>query len=193
MAITRTLIFACAWPRPAARSSTTRGLPSGTTRARAPSSGRSMLVQASSIAGASPMSGAPSSRKCTVAAMQPRTLFVSVFHPEIVRGGAQQAAYELFQGFRQANEDAIFLASVEPGNAPSLFKPGAIVTGFRPARERVPVPVGFVRAQLVPNVNVRAIRSFAEFPARDEARCGAFPPLHDHGPRPVPDGPEGIA
>lgn len=60
----------------------------------------------------------------------PKILFVSVFHPELVRGGAQQAAYELFLGARKAGLDATFLASCEPNIAPALFKPGAIVTGF---------------------------------------------------------------
>jgi hypothetical protein len=97
------------------------------------------------------------------AAMQPRTLFVSVFHPEIVRGGAQQAAYELFQGFRQANEDAIFLASVEPANAPSLFKPGAIVTGFDQRENEYLFLSDSFEHSWYRNVNVRAIRWFAEF------------------------------
>ena len=95
--------------------------------------------------------------------MQPRILFVSVFHPEIVRGGAQQAAYELFQGFRQANEDAIFLASVEPGNAPSLFKPGAIVTGFDQRENEYLFLSDSFEHSWYRNVNVRAIRWFAEF------------------------------
>ena len=98
-----------------------------------------------------------------MAATRPRTLFVSVFHPEIVRGGAQQAAYELFQGFRREGRDALFLASVEPGNAPALFKPGAIVSGFdqRPG-EYLFLSDSFEHAWYR-NLNARAIRWFAEF------------------------------
>jgi glycosyltransferase involved in cell wall biosynthesis len=98
-----------------------------------------------------------------VATTQPKTLFVSVFHPEIVRGGAQQAAYELFQGFRRAGQDAVFLASVEPGNAPSLFKPGAIVTGFDQRADEYLFLSDSFEHTWYRNLNVRAIRWFAEF------------------------------
>lgn len=60
----------------------------------------------------------------------PRILIISLYRPELVRGGAQQAAYELFCGFRDAGFDVIFLASCEPDVDLALFKPGAIITGF---------------------------------------------------------------
>jgi glycosyltransferase involved in cell wall biosynthesis len=98
-----------------------------------------------------------------VAKTQPRTLFVSVFHPEIVRGGAQQAAYELFQGFRRDGQDAIFLASIEPGNAPALFKPGAIITGFDQRENEYLLLTDSFEHSWYRNLNVRAIRWFSEF------------------------------
>ncbi|MFN3449506.1 MAG: glycosyltransferase [Roseococcus sp.] len=93
----------------------------------------------------------------------PRILFVSLFHPELVRGGAQQAAYELFQGARAAGLDAIFLASCEPNIAPALFKPGAIVTGFdgRP-NEYLFLSDSFEHSWYR-NLNIRALTWFAEF------------------------------
>ncbi|WP_206930572.1 glycosyltransferase [Roseococcus thiosulfatophilus] len=93
----------------------------------------------------------------------PRILFVSVFHPELVRGGAQQTAYELFLGARKAGLDAIFLASCEPNIAPALFKPGAIVTGFdgRP-NEYLFLSDSFEHGWYR-NVNIRALTWFAEF------------------------------
>lgn len=93
----------------------------------------------------------------------PRILYFSIFHPELVRGGAQQAAYELFLGAREAGLDATFLASVDPATAPALFKPGAIFTGFdnRPG-EYLFLADGFEHAWYR-NLNIRALRWFAEF------------------------------
>lgn len=93
----------------------------------------------------------------------PKILIVSVFHPELVRGGAQQAAYELFLGARQAGLDATFLASCEPNIDQALFKPGAIVTGFdgRP-NEYLFLSDGFEHTWYR-NLNPRALAWFAEF------------------------------
>ena len=33
-----------------------------------------------------------------------KVLLVSIFHPEIVRGGAQQICYELFQGLKERDD-----------------------------------------------------------------------------------------
>ncbi len=59
-----------------------------------------------------------------------KILLVSLFHPELVRGGAQQVCYELFQGL-QARKDVevTLLASVDE-SMPALFKSGARITGF---------------------------------------------------------------
>ncbi|EBU7498045.1 glycosyltransferase, partial [Salmonella enterica subsp. enterica serovar Typhi] len=59
-----------------------------------------------------------------------RVLVVSLFHPDIVRGGAQRVAYDLFLGLREAGHDAYFLGTVMPENAPALYKSGAWITGF---------------------------------------------------------------
>jgi glycosyltransferase involved in cell wall biosynthesis len=93
----------------------------------------------------------------------PRVLHVSVFHPELVRGGAQQAAYELFRGAREAGLDVTFLASVEPSIDEALFKPGAIITGFdnRP-NEYLFLSDSFEHSWYR-NLNIRALRWFAEF------------------------------
>jgi glycosyltransferase involved in cell wall biosynthesis len=59
-----------------------------------------------------------------------KILLVSLYHPELVRGGAQAIAYELFQGLRQRDDvEATLLASVDQ-NTPALYKSGARITGF---------------------------------------------------------------
>ncbi|HZP21064.1 MAG TPA: glycosyltransferase family 4 protein [Bauldia sp.] len=59
-----------------------------------------------------------------------KVLLVSLFHPELVRGGAQQVCYELFQGLRARDDvEATLLASVDD-STPALFKSGARITGF---------------------------------------------------------------
>ncbi len=57
-------------------------------------------------------------------------LLVSLFHPELVRGGAQQICYELFEELREDPEyRPVLLASVD-ANYPALYKSGARITGF---------------------------------------------------------------
>jgi glycosyltransferase involved in cell wall biosynthesis len=58
-----------------------------------------------------------------------KILLLSLYHPELVRGGSQQIAYELFEGLRDAGIDATLLSAVD-SNAPALFKSGARITGF---------------------------------------------------------------
>ncbi len=58
-----------------------------------------------------------------------RVLLVSLFHPELVRGGAQQICYELFEELKQPGILPTLLASVD-GSYPTLFKSGACITGF---------------------------------------------------------------
>jgi glycosyltransferase involved in cell wall biosynthesis len=59
-----------------------------------------------------------------------RVLLVSLFHPELVRGGAQQACYDLFRGLRERDDiEATLLASID-SSVPALFKSGARITGF---------------------------------------------------------------
>ena len=59
-----------------------------------------------------------------------KVLLVSLFHPELVRGGAQQVCYELFQGLLQLPDvEPVLLASVD-ASLPALYKSGARITGF---------------------------------------------------------------
>ena len=59
-----------------------------------------------------------------------KVLLVSVFHPELVRGGAQQVCYELFEGLQQrADIEPVLLAAIDPSHA-ALYKSGACITGF---------------------------------------------------------------
>ncbi len=59
-----------------------------------------------------------------------KILLLSFYHPELVRGGAQQICHELFEGL-QARDDVevTLLASVDP-SLPFLYKDGALITGF---------------------------------------------------------------
>src|SRR5215472_3485070 len=57
-------------------------------------------------------------------------LLVSLFHPELVRGGAQEICYELFEGLRDDPDyRPVLLASID-ATYPALFKSGARITGF---------------------------------------------------------------
>ena len=66
----------------------------------------------------------------SAAAVRPKVLLISLFHPELVRGGAQQIAYELFAGLRaRGTHDVVFLAAIDRQFA-ALYKAGARITGF---------------------------------------------------------------
>jgi glycosyltransferase involved in cell wall biosynthesis len=59
-----------------------------------------------------------------------KVLLLSLFHPELVRGGAQQVCYELFQALGETpGVEATLLAAVDP-TFPALYKSGARITGF---------------------------------------------------------------
>ena len=59
-----------------------------------------------------------------------KVLLISLFHPELVRGGAQQICYELFQGLKeQPGIEPFLLASIDE-SLPALHKSGARITGF---------------------------------------------------------------
>ncbi len=78
------------------------------------------------------MSDAPTLNPAPVSASsrRPRILLISLFHPELLRGGAQQICYELFEGLKQqGNADVTLLASTD-NSYPALFKAGARITGF---------------------------------------------------------------
>jgi glycosyltransferase involved in cell wall biosynthesis len=59
-----------------------------------------------------------------------KVLLISIFHPELVRGGAQQVCYELFKGLKsRAGIEPVLLAAVDP-SFKALYKSGAQITGF---------------------------------------------------------------
>jgi hypothetical protein len=59
-----------------------------------------------------------------------KVLIVSLHHPELMRGGAQQIAYELFQGLQnEPGIEPVLLASTDDAY-PALYKAGACITGF---------------------------------------------------------------
>ena len=59
-----------------------------------------------------------------------KVLLVSIFHPELVRGGAQQVCYELFQGLKGRDGiEPVLLAAIDP-SMKALYKSGAQITGF---------------------------------------------------------------
>lgn len=74
-------------------------------------------------AGATP---APQSRY----ARKSRVLLISHYHPELIRGGAQQCCYELFEGLKQEPGIEPFFLAATDGTYPALYKPGATLTGF---------------------------------------------------------------
>ncbi len=66
----------------------------------------------------------------TSGAKKTKVLVISLFHPELVRGGAQQIAYELFEGLKARDDiEPVLLASIDQ-QYPALYKPGARITGF---------------------------------------------------------------
>ncbi len=59
-----------------------------------------------------------------------KVLLISVFHPELHRGGAQQITYELFNALKERDDiEPYFLAGMDPSQR-SLYKAGARITGF---------------------------------------------------------------
>ena len=59
-----------------------------------------------------------------------KVLLVSLYHPELVRGGAQQVCYELFNALKaRRGIEPTLLAAVDP-SLKSLYKSGAQITGF---------------------------------------------------------------
>jgi glycosyltransferase involved in cell wall biosynthesis len=61
---------------------------------------------------------------------RPRVLIVSLHHPELVRGGAQRVAYDLFQALQSHPDIAPVLLASADDRWPALFKSGARITGF---------------------------------------------------------------
>ena len=79
----------------------------------------------------------PKVAEVTAARVKPRAangpgkvLLISLFHPELVRGGAQQVAYELFEGLKEVPGcEPVLLAAIDQ-SFPALYKSGARITGF---------------------------------------------------------------
>jgi glycosyltransferase involved in cell wall biosynthesis len=59
-----------------------------------------------------------------------RVLLVSLYHPELVRGGAQLCCYELFHGLKEEPGIEPFFLAATDQTYPALYKPGAVITGF---------------------------------------------------------------
>jgi hypothetical protein len=63
-------------------------------------------------------------------ALNAKVLVISLHHPELMRGGAQQIAYELFKGLQnEPGIEPVLLASIDM-QYPALYKSGACITGF---------------------------------------------------------------
>lgn len=59
-----------------------------------------------------------------------KVLIVTLHHPELMRGGAQRIAYELFQGLQnEPGIEPVLLASTD-STYQALYKAGACITGF---------------------------------------------------------------
>ncbi len=59
-----------------------------------------------------------------------KVLLIALHHPELVRGGSQQVAYELFEGLKQVpGVEPVLLAGADR-TSPAMFKSGARITGF---------------------------------------------------------------
>jgi glycosyltransferase involved in cell wall biosynthesis len=59
-----------------------------------------------------------------------KALLISLYHPELVRGGAQQICYELFEGLKATpGVEPTLLAAVDPSMT-HLYKSAARITGF---------------------------------------------------------------
>ncbi len=63
-------------------------------------------------------------------AVNTKVLLMSLFHPELIRGGAQQICYELFEGLRDTPGIEPFLLASTDSSYPALYKSGARITGF---------------------------------------------------------------
>jgi glycosyltransferase involved in cell wall biosynthesis len=92
-----------------------------------------------------------------------RVLLISLYHPELVRGGAQQICYELFNGLKsRAGIEPTLLAAVDP-SFKSLYKSGAQITGFDGREgEFIFLSRGYDYLWHK-NTSVELARSFAEF------------------------------
>ena len=108
------------------------------------------------VAGLAPEPAAPA---------KTRVLLISLFHPELLRGGAQQVCYELFQGLREQPDVERLLARLDRCKHPGLFKSGRAHHRLRrPARTNSCFSAGRLRS-LVAQDRLRRcmIEAFVEF------------------------------
>jgi glycosyltransferase involved in cell wall biosynthesis len=92
-----------------------------------------------------------------------KVLIISLYHPELIRGGAQRIAYELFQGLQnEPGIEAVLLASTDDAY-PALYKSGACITGFdqRP-NEFLFLPAEY-NGYWYSTSSVRLIEAYCEF------------------------------
>jgi len=92
-----------------------------------------------------------------------KVLLISLYHPELVRGGAQQVCYELFSALKSRDGiEPVLLAAVDP-SFKALYKSGAQITGFD-GRENEFIFLSRDYDYLWHKVSSYALaRSFAEF------------------------------
>lgn len=92
-----------------------------------------------------------------------KVLLVSLYHPELMRGGAQQICYELFNALKTCEDiEPTLLAAVDP-SFKSLYKAGAQITGFDGrAGEFIYLSRGYDYLWHK-NASLELARSFAEF------------------------------
>jgi glycosyltransferase involved in cell wall biosynthesis len=59
-----------------------------------------------------------------------KVLILSLYHAELIRGGSQQIAYELFESLRDRDDVEVTLLASLDSNSAELYKSGARITGF---------------------------------------------------------------
>jgi glycosyltransferase involved in cell wall biosynthesis len=92
-----------------------------------------------------------------------KILIISLYHPELVRGGAQQMAYEVFKGLQETpGMEPVLLASADQ-TSPALFKSGARITGFDGRRDEFLFLSREYDYSWEKTANVLLLESFQEF------------------------------
>jgi glycosyltransferase involved in cell wall biosynthesis len=92
-----------------------------------------------------------------------KVLLASLFHPELVRGGAQQICFELFEGLKaQPGVEPVLLAAIDPSLA-SFYKSGACITGFDGRRNEFLFLSRGYDYWWHKNTDHRLLESYAEF------------------------------
>jgi glycosyltransferase involved in cell wall biosynthesis len=82
------------------------------------------------VAVSNPTSAQPRNESAPSRAQKKRVLLISHCHPELLRGGAQQVCYELFQGLQEEADVEPFHLAATDHSYPALYKQGACITGF---------------------------------------------------------------